>query len=60
MRDDKIVCSCMGVTVGDIREAVKNGASDFREVQEMTSAAAVCGKCLDYAENVVKAILEGE
>ncbi len=60
MSDDKIVCNCMGVTVGDIREAIKNGASNFEEVQEATSAATVCGKCLEYAENVVKAILDGE
>lgn len=60
MNDDKIVCTCMGVTVGDIREAIENGASDFEEVQETTGVSDVCGQCRDYAENVVKAILEGE
>ncbi len=60
MNDDKIVCTCMGVTVGDIREAIENGASDFEEVQETTGVSDVCGQCRDYAENVVKAILDGE
>lgn len=60
MNDDKTVCGCMGVTIGDIRSAIENGAADFDEIQEVTGAASVCGHCRDYAENVVKAILDGE
>lgn len=50
----------MGVTIGDIRAAIENGAKDFDEVQEITGVSSVCGRCRDYAENVVKAILDGE
>lgn len=60
MNDEKVVCTCMDVTVGDIREAIKNGAKDFEEVQEITGVSSVCGMCRDYAKNVVKAILDGE
>ncbi len=60
MDDTKTVCNCTGVTIGDIRQAIENGASNFDEVQEMTAVSTVCGQCRDYAENVVKAILEGE
>lgn len=60
MNDDKLVCGCTGVTVGDIRRAIENGASDFDEVQEVSAVSTVCGRCRDYAENVVKAILDGE
>lgn len=60
MQDDKLVCNCVGVTVGDIREAIKKGAADFDEVQEATGVSSVCGQCREYAENVVKAILDGE
>lgn len=60
MKDDKIVCNCVGVTIGDIRKAIENGAADFDEVQEATGVSSVCGSCREYAENVVKAILDGE
>ncbi|MDY3972098.1 MAG: (2Fe-2S)-binding protein [Clostridia bacterium] len=60
MNNDKTVCDCMGVTIGDIRAAIENGAKDFDEVQEITGVSSVCGRCRDYAENVVKAILDGE
>ena len=36
MNDNKTVCDCMGVTIGDIRAAIENGAKDFDEVQEVT------------------------
>ncbi len=60
MNDEKIVCNCTGVTIGDIRAAIENGASTFDEVQEVTGVSSVCGQCLDYAQNVVKSILDGE
>lgn len=60
MQEDKLVCNCVGVTVADIREAIKKGASNFDEVQEATGVSSVCGECREYAENVVKEILDGE
>lgn len=60
MKDDKIVCSCMNVTVGDIRRAIKDGARSFEEVSDMTGASTVCGRCREYAENVFSAIMDGE
>ena len=57
MQDEKIVCNCTGVTIGDIREAINKGAASFDEVQEVTGVSSVCGACLEYAENVVKEIL---
>ena len=60
MQDDKLVCNCTGVTVGDIREAIKKGASTFDEVQEATGVASVCGACLAQEQSVVKAIFDGE
>lgn len=60
MKDDKLVCNCTRMTVADIREAIKKGASDFEGVQEATRVSSVCGRCREYAENVVKGILDGE
>lgn len=57
MNDEKLVCNCTGVTVGDIRKAVENGAGDFDAVQEVTGVSTVCGGCIDYAKNVVNEIL---
>lgn len=60
MQEDKLVCSCVGVIVADIRTAIENGAKDFDAVQEATGVSSVCGACREYAENVVEAILNGE
>lgn len=60
MNDEKIVCNCMNVTIGDIRNAIRDGAKNFEEVQEITGAGTVCGSCAEYAENVVREILDGE
>ena len=43
MNMDKIVCECLQVTNGDIRNAVYDGASSLEEVQEITGAATGCG-----------------
>lgn len=50
---DKIVCNCMSVTNGDIKEAVYSGASTLEEVQEATGAGTVCGGCIDDVQRVV-------
>lgn len=60
MNDEKLVCNCTGVTVGDIRSAVENGAKTFEELQDATGVSTVCGACREYAENVFKAIIDGE
>lgn len=50
---NKIVCNCMSVTNGDIKEAVYSGASTLEEVQEATGAGTVCGGCIDDVQRVV-------
>lgn len=53
MNLDKIVCDCMSVTAGDIKEAVVNGASTLEEVQDATQAGTVCGGCVDEIQHLV-------
>lgn len=53
MNLDKIVCNCMSVTNGMIKEAVDAGASTLEEVQEATGAGTVCGVCLDDVQRLV-------
>lgn len=53
MNLDKIVCSCMQITNGMIKEAVEAGATTLEEVQEATGASTVCGACLGDVERLV-------
>ena len=53
MNLDKIVCDCMGVTSGMIKEAVDNGATTLEEVQEATGAGGACGACVDDIQRLV-------
>ena len=50
----------MNITIADIRSAVKNGADTFDKVQSKTGASTSCKRCIEYAENVFKAIMDGE
>ena len=53
MNFDKIVCNCMNVTTGMIKEAVDAGAATVEEVQNATGAGTVCGACLEDVERLV-------
>lgn len=53
MNLDKIVCNCMSVTNGMIKDAVDAGASTLEEVQEATGAATVCGACSEDVQRLV-------
>ena len=50
---DKIVCNCLGVTNGMIKDAVDSGATSLEEVQDITGAGTVCGACLDDVARLV-------
>lgn len=57
MNPDQLICNCMSVTIGMIREAVDNGADTLEEVQEATGAGTVCGACLEDLERLVDEFL---
>ncbi|MBO5092911.1 MAG: (2Fe-2S)-binding protein [Lachnospiraceae bacterium] len=59
MNYDKIVCNCMSVTSGMIKEAVEGGADTLEAVQDATGAGTVCGACLDDVERLVKEFAAG-
>lgn len=54
MNLDKIVCNCLGVTNGMIKEAVDAGASTLEEVQDATGAGTACGACVEDVERLVE------
>lgn len=53
MNLDKVVCDCLSVTIGMIKDAVDDGASTLEEVQEKTGAGTVCGSCVDEVQHLV-------
>ena len=42
---DAIVCSCIGVTRGQISDAIASGASDTGAIRQATRASTACGSC---------------
>ncbi len=42
---DKEVCLCMGVTLGEILDAIKNGACTLEDIMDATDAGTACGLC---------------
>lgn len=53
MKMDKIICDCMNVTNGDIKNAVDKGAGTLEEIQEATGATTCCGVCTDNVQRVL-------
>ena len=54
MDRDEIVCNCMGVTAGEIQDAIEGGASSVEQVQEVTGAGTVCGGCLEEIQKMME------
>ena len=54
MNLDKVVCNCLNVTIGMIKDAVDAGASTLEEVQDATGAGTVCGACIEDVEHLVE------
>ncbi|MED9903887.1 MAG: (2Fe-2S)-binding protein [Lachnospiraceae bacterium] len=53
MNLDEIVCNCMGVTNGMIKDAVAGGATTLEEIQQQTGASTVCGACLEDVQHLI-------
>lgn len=47
------VCLCLGVTDGQIREALYEGCCSYRDVRESLGVGTQCGKCACMAKQVV-------
>lgn len=58
MNLDEVVCNCLNITNGMIKDAVENGASTLEEVQEATSVGTVCGVCIDDVQNLIDQFVE--
>ena len=47
------VCICNGVTDGEIRQAVDEGAASVRDINKTMSVGNCCGKCTPVARQVI-------
>lgn len=52
MDDEAVVCTCMNVTVKDIKDAILAGDENFIEMQDRTGLGTVCGICIDEGEAI--------
>lgn len=57
MEKNDLVCGCFKVTVGDLENAIANGAKSFEEVQAATKVGTGCGKCAGHVEALVNELL---
>lgn len=48
------VCLCQGITDKDIRDAINDGCSSYKEVIKALDIANQCGKCGCLAKQIVK------
>jgi len=55
--DGEVICTCFGVTKGQIRVSCQNGNEDFESVKADTQAGASCGKCEDDCVKVINDFL---
>ena len=54
------VCICNSVTDSDIREAVRDGVRDQRDLVRRTGCSSDCGSCADFAREVMNQALREE
>lgn len=47
------VCLCRGITDQDIKDAIENGAEDFRDVRDLLDLATCCGRCAPEARSII-------
>lgn len=57
MDDNKIVCGCFKLTEADLKNAVKNGANSFEEVQAVTKVGTGCGHCVEGNKALINQLL---
>lgn len=47
LNDDELICYCENVTVGEVKEAIKNGAKSVKDVADATGACKSANRCED-------------
>ncbi len=50
----KYLCPCRKIAKKDVKEALKKGASCYKEVKKATGAGAACGHCKNKIKKYIK------
>lgn len=58
MNSNTVICTCNGVTAGQIEKAVQQGARTFEDVQELLHIGRQCIKCKDMAKLLIEGYAE--
>ena len=53
-----ILCLCLNVSLGDVEQAVRQGARTFQEVQQLTRCGRSCGMCSQTIQQVLERLLQ--
>lgn len=57
MDRNEIICNCMGVSRGDIEDAIRTkGLKTVEEVSNATDAGTGCGGCVDQIQEILNEI----
>ena len=56
IRDRDLVCRCMGVRAGQVRECIRQGNTTLEELEEKLGVMSACGFC----EYKIRRVLEEE
>ena len=57
MNREEIICHCMGITRGEIEDAIKaHKLTTVDEVGEVTSAGTGCGGCQEHIQEILDKI----
>jgi bacterioferritin-associated ferredoxin len=54
------VCLCKGVTDHQIKAALQQGATTFREVRATLDVATQCGKCASLTRDIINRELQAD
>lgn len=53
-RPDYVVCTCMGVMDSEIRQAIKQGAKSFDDLQQELMVGTGCTSCIEEIMQILK------
>ena len=54
MGKNRAICTCKHVTKADIKKAVAQGATTYKEVEALTGAGSKCGKCRKEVKKAIR------
>ena len=53
MNNEQVICHCVGVTEGELKQAIHNGADNFAQLVKATQACTQCGSCSLYLHELL-------